>query len=354
MKNYITCFLLLTTLLSSCNDGQTDSYYYGSGVYIINEGFFNQSNGSVCYFNPGTGILVNNIYEKSNDRPSGDVIQSLGISGDTIAYMIVNGLSRVEVIRLTDFKTIASPLAIEYPRYYIQAGSSKGYISSGSMSGNIIVVDLINHAVNDTIPVGFGPETMVSINDMVYVCNSGGFYKDSTINVINTITDQVTDTIYTEMCPSAITTGNDGNLWVYCRGYAQYNDSYTQILKETDAVIQKIDPVSGEILWNGTVGKAGDYTAMFPKLAADASGDKLYYLKPDGMYVINCNAPVINTEAEIPGNFYGIFAHPESSDIYLFEANLSGNGTMRIFDSSFEEVEDYEVGIMPNGAVGVR
>ena len=354
MKNYLTSFSLLIALLVSCSDEPTDSYYYGSGVYVINEGFFNQSNGSVSYYNPATGVLLKNIFEIANERPAGDVIQSLGISGDTIAYMIVNGLSKVEVVRLSDFKTIAPSLAIDYPRYFIQSGSSKGYISSGAGSGNIMVVDLTNHEITDTIPVGSGPETMASINDMAYICNSGGFYKDSTISVINTITDQVTDTIYTEMCPSAIASDNDGNLWVYCRGSAEYNDSYTQILRETDAVIQKIDPVSGEILWSGTVGTAGDFTTMFPKLAAGAGRDKLYYLKPDGMYVINVSTPVISTEAVIPGNFYGIFIHPESSDIYLFEASLAGNGKMRIFNSSFEEVADYEVGIMPNGAVGVR
>lgn len=354
MKTKVSILLVLIVFIVSCKNDIPSGSDYGPGVYVINEGLFTQNNGSVSFFNPGSGKLANNIFEISNNRPSGDIVQSMGVSGDTVGYLIVNGLSKVEVVRLSDFLTIADPLVIDYPRYFLSTGGSKGYISSGSMSGSVLVVDLQYHEVTDTIPVGFGPEAMEIVGNNAFICNSGGFFRDSTVSVVDINTDQVTDTIFTGMCPSAILKDNDGNLWVYCRGYAQYDDTYTHIISESDAVIQKIDPVSGAVLWNGIVGSAGDYVAVFPKMAVNSGTDEIYYLRPDGMYVLDCSNPVINSEAAVAGNFYGIFVHPENSDLYLFEASLSGNGRMKIFNGNFEEVADYEVGIMPNGAVFVR
>ena len=353
MKYFYYLFLFSGSLLFSCEKDEPFVHEFGTGVYITNEGFFMQNNGSVSFFRPGDGNLVNNIFEKANSRPAGDIVQSLGIIGDSLAYMIVNGSSKVEIVRLPDFKAVADPLEIDYPRYFISVSDVKGYISSGSMKGNLIVVDLERHAIIDSIPVGFGPEIMVKKDDMVFVCNSGGFYKDSTISVISVSTGIVTDTIKTAMCPADMEIDAEGYLWVYCRGYVQYDETYTTIISETDAVIQKIDPLSGTILWQGKVGKAGDYTTVFPRLSATADGNDIYYLRPDGAYYLSSASPKINAGPSIGGNYYGIFIHPADDDIYLFEANLSGNGMMHIFSNNLDKISEYMVGIMPNGAVYV-
>jgi hypothetical protein len=266
----------------------------------------------------------------------------------------VNGLSKVEVVRLSDFRSIAAPFEINYPRYFIRASSSKGYISSGSMMGNLIVIDLEKHTVTDTIAAGYGPEMMIAVGNLVYVCNSGGFYKDSTVMVVNTLTDRVTDTLYTGMCPADIKMDNGGNLWAYCRGYVQYDATYTTVINETDAVIQKINPQDGIVIWQGIVGKAGDYTTVFPKMAFSDDGNEIYYLRPDGVYHLSAANPLVTASPLISGSYYGIFIHPENDDIYLFEASLTGNGTMHIFGSNLQEISEYSTGIMPNGAVYVR
>ncbi len=91
--------------------------------------------------------------------------------------------------------------------------------------------------------VGYGPETMVKLNDQVFVANSGGWGLDSTVSVVNCSTDQVTRQIQVGKVPLDLALDAENNLWVYCKGYAQYNwDPPYDLISETDALLQKVDP----------------------------------------------------------------------------------------------------------------
>ncbi len=115
---------------------------YSQGVYIVNEGSFQASNGSISYFDPSRNLIVNGIFEAANNRPLGDVVQSISVANDTTAYIVVNGSGKVEVVRLKDFKTIAPPIPVFYPRYFMQVSENKGYLTAGSMQGWIYIIDL--------------------------------------------------------------------------------------------------------------------------------------------------------------------------------------------------------------------
>ncbi len=119
-------------------------------------------------------------------------MQSISLANDTTAYIAVNGSGKLEVVRVKDFTTLAPPIPVVYPRYFMQVSGEKGYLTAGSMQGWIYVISLGQHDVTDSIQVGFGPETMIKLNDQVFVANSGGWGVDSTISVIDVHTDQVT------------------------------------------------------------------------------------------------------------------------------------------------------------------
>lgn len=328
---------------------------YGDGIYIVNEGFFNGNNGSLTYYKPENETLVNHIFEMANGRPAGDVIQSFATYGDSIGFIVSNNSGKVEVVDLKTFRTITQPLIASYPRYFLPVSGKKGYLSNGSMTGQIYVVDLMDFVISDTIPVGLGPESMVHIENKVYVCNSGGWSKDSTLSVINTATDMVEDTFYVGEVPGDIALDAERNIWVYCRGYAMYEwDPPYDLISETASYIQKIDPLSGNIIWAYETGKAGDYTLGLPKFAVSADGLYIYYLRPDGVYRISTTNPQPADQPVVTGSYYGIEVHPAFGDLYLFEASLSGQGIMHVYDASLQWVVSHEVGIMPNGAVFVN
>ena len=311
------------------------------------------NNGSVSYLDPAEGIVTSNIFEKANSRPLGDIVQSFTVVGQT-GYIVVNGSSKIEIVDLGSFKTISEPLHTSYPRYLMPVTEKKAYLSNGSMQGYVFLVDLEKHVITDSVEVGFGPEAMVKLGTNAYICNSGGWLLDSTLSVIDINTDRLLDTLTTGKVPVDILADSDNNLWVYCRGYAMYEpEPPYNLISETDALIQKIDPATGTILWQGEVGKAGDYSGIIPRFALSSDGLEIYYLRPDGIYSISTLDPAVSQTPVIPGNFYGIDTDPDNGDLYLFEASLSGNGTLKIADKNLNLLLTYTVGIMPNSAVFV-
>jgi YVTN family beta-propeller protein len=342
------------TVFLSCekSENKTEPDGYSQGVYIVNEGSFQASNGSISYFDPSRNLIINGIFEAANNRPLGDVVQSISVANDTTAYIVVNGSGKLEVVRLKDFITIAPPIPVVYPRYFMQVSEGKGYLTAGSMQGWIYIIDLMEQDVIDSLQVGYGPETMVRQNDQIFVANSGGWGLDSTVSVVNCITDEVTSQIQVGKVPLDMALDAETNLWIYCKGYAQYNwDPPYNLISETDALLQKVDRETGNIIWQQAVGKAGDYTATPPKMAISREGTRLFYLRPDGVYALSTEAPVLSASPLIPGSFYGIEVNPDDDNIYLFESSFTGNGSLKIFDLTGNPVAQGTVGIAPNGAV---
>jgi YVTN family beta-propeller protein len=346
--------MAMITVFFSCEKSDTGKKTegYSNGVYVVNEGSFQASNGSISYFDPARNLIVNGIFEAANNRPLGDVVQSISVANDTTGYIVVNGSGKIEIVRLKDFTTIAPPVPVIYPRYFMQVSASKGYITAGSMQGQLYVISLLNNELTDSIEVGFGPETMVKLNDRIFVANSGGWGLDSTVSVISSATDEVVSRIQVGKVPMDMAIDASSSLWVYCKGYAQYSwDPPYDLISETDALLQKIDGESGTVIWQQAVGKAGDYTATPPKMAISGDGTRLFYLRPDGVYAISTDSPVLSATPLIAGSFYGIEVNPEDDNIYLFESSFTGNGSLKIFDADGNPVAQGTVGIAPNGAV---
>jgi hypothetical protein len=291
-------------------------------------------------------------FEAANGRFLGDVVQSVSVVKDTIGYIVVNGSAKIEIVGLKTFKAFMSPVPVPYPRYFIQAGENKGYLSSGNLQGFLYIFDLHTHTIVDSIAVGYGPDMMIKQENRVYVANSGGWGLDSTISVVDIASDEVVTTLKTGEIPSDLALDENSYLWVYCKGYATYNNEPPyEMINETDALLQKIDPEDGSVLWQGKVGKAGDYTSTLPKMTISADKSRLFYLRPDGVYAIDVNAPAIQSGPFISGSFYGIDVNPSDGNLYLMVSGFTGNGMMMIHDEQGNKIAEGTVGIAPNGAI---
>ena len=350
--NFLLPAATIAAFFSGCEKtGNPSAPDMSNGIYVVNEGTFMTNNGSITYFNPETGEIVNGVFETANNRPLGDVVQSFSVVGDTCGYIVVNGSAKLEIVSLKDFKSNTPPIAVAYPRFFLQTGSEKGYLSSGSMQGTIYVVNLLSRTIEDSITVGYGPEGMLMRNSKVIVANSGGWGVDSTLSIIDVETDAVSATLQVGKVPIDMVYDSDGYLWVYCKGYATYSwDPPYNLVSETDAILQKINSETNEIVWQQPVGKAGDYTASPPRIAISDDGHTVYYLRPDGLYSLNAAMPVQGAMF-VPGSFYGMDVNPNNGDVYVFEASFTGNGTMKIYSNGGTPVLSGVVGIAPSGAV---
>jgi hypothetical protein len=355
MKNTSLLFALTLSalLITACEKDEKNNEYssYRYGVFIVNEGNFLANNGSISYFNPDSGFLVNNLFEAVNRRPLGDVVQSMSFAGDR-GYIVVNGSGKVEIVDRETFRTITEPVLASYPRYFQAVNPQKGYLTNGTLQGYVYVIDLENSNIVDSVNVGFGPDIMLQFGNIVYVANSGGWGADSTLSIIDAVHDDVTGTLVVGDVPSDMALDAENNLWVYCKGYAAYdsNPPY-DLISETPSRLVKVHTGTRSILWEGIVGSAGDYTGTLPRLAAGADGNDIYFLRPDGVYTISAQNPSLPCDRILEGSFYGLDVNPLTGELYVFQSSFTGDGTMFIVDPLTGDKNSFTVGIGPNGAV---
>ncbi len=345
----LICSGLLAFLIISCekdNAPEEKSSGYSRGIYVVNEGAYNTNTGSISFVNEAGTVIVNDIFNAVNGRPLGDIAQSFSIVNDSLGIIVVNHSARLEIVRLATFQTIHAPVDVDYPRYFLQVDDDKGYISSGNLAGRIYILDLNNYRISDSIDVGYGPEVMVRVNNYVYVANSGGYSSDSTLSVIDINLQKVVDTIFVGQVPVDMSLDDENNLWVYCKGYTNYTDF------ETDSYLMKISTSTRQVQWQAKVGKANEYLATPARCAISPEGDKLYYLRTEGIYSLDTGNPSISGQPIIEGDFYGLEVHPVNGRIYGFEAlGFSGNGMMKVYETNGTLFAQGMVGIGPSSAV---
>ena len=128
--NKIGCIVAATLIaFSSCKKDEivtveTENY---KGVFVVNEGGFAKSNGSIGLYKPGEKKYFD-AFKKANSLPLGDVVQSMSLIG-TNYYIVVNNSNKIEVVSKKDFKSV-STISTPSPRYVLDVSYSKAYVSN--------------------------------------------------------------------------------------------------------------------------------------------------------------------------------------------------------------------------------
>ena len=350
------CFtsLIIVAMFFSCtkdNDLKTLDEGFTHGVFISNEGKFQANNGSVSYFDTDSNKIINNIFETINGRSPGDIVQSVGICGK-YAFIIVNNSQKIEVVDLRSFMAAGVITGVSYPRYLIAVSDTKAYLTNGSFSGYIYVIDINNLNISDSIVVGNGPENMVISDNLVFVANSGGWATDNTVSIIDVNTDEVIKTIEVGDCPTDLVKDVNGDIWVLCKGSVIYNwDPPYNIISETESSLVKINGESLSVEKTIIIGNAGDY--YNPKrLAISNNGESILFDESGGLYIMNIQDITAPQTPLIDKTFYGIEVDPASGYIYGFYSNgFESSGYMFRYDQVGNIIDSTLVGIAPNGAI---
>ncbi len=345
----IFALVLLSILLVSCEKENSVSKNFLNGAFIVNEGAFGSNNGSISWYNYENKSIVNSIFEAANNRPLGDVVQSMGIAGG-YGFIIVNNSQKAEVVRLKDFSTKTVISDLSYPRYFT-ANESHAFISNGSFEGTVIVVDLVSLEKVAEIPVGNGPEQMAIVGNRLYVANSGGWGFDNRVSVIDLSTRQVVQHIEVGDVPFYLQKDHLNNLWVMCRGKVVYDFVTWEIIEETDSKLVKINTTNNTVTSTTVVGNTGDFT--WPSFLV-SSGDKttLFFNDAGGVYSVNASAGTISSAPVLAGNFSGMGIHPVSGEFFALKTpGYTSSGTLEIYNTSGQITGEFSVGIGPNMVV---
>ncbi|OQX96965.1 MAG: hypothetical protein B6I20_13690 [Bacteroidetes bacterium 4572_117] len=239
--------MIAAVVFQSCEQVEnTPKGKYADGVFITNEGAFQQGNGSVSFYSVQGDTVSNYIFEKANGRTLGDIVQSLTFVDDK-AYICVNASNKIEIANAEDFTEIGVIDNVAGVRYLKALNAQKAYASAWGDGGQVKVIDLTINTVTKSINVGNGPENMAIISDKLYVANSGGFTEDNTISVVDTENDNILKTITLDGDnPTDLLVDNNDNLWVLCSGKTIFDANWVPI-DHTAAKLIKINTTTDEV-----------------------------------------------------------------------------------------------------------
>jgi YVTN family beta-propeller protein len=315
---------------------------YGAGVFVINQGQFGHGNADVSFFNRSTKAVSNGIFQSVNNRPLGDVAQSMTIYNGK-GYIVVNNSAKVEVVNDTTFKSVATISGFTYPYALIVLNSTTAYVSDWGSSGNgfIGVVNLSNNTLASKINTGHSPGAMVISGNYLYAANAGGLGTDSTITVINTQTNTVTATIQVNYSPNSLNLDVNGKIWVTCGGY----DGWPNTSLYTPGSLVCINPSTNAIV----------NTIVFPGSAyhpsntvIDGTLQNLYYLCNSQVFAFPVTASALSSTAIINRSFYGLGYDNSAKLLYTANAgDFTNPGWFLRYQTTGVVVDSFKVGVIP-------
>ena len=325
-KKLLIAFAFIS--LTSCDKQVCKSivdHYISEGILISNEGNFQFGNASVSFYDTKNDTLIESVFQEVNNRPLGDVLQSITIDGD-FAYLVLNNSARIEVVNKNSFELVGSITGFISPRYIHIVNNEKAYVSD-LFANKIAIVDLVSLEITNYIDCPGWTEEIHQLNDEVYMLNK----TDNTLHVVDTNIDAITSELVFDFELSAFKIDNQSRMWLA----GSKNDvGLVQCIKLIDQEIQYSYTFEGE---------------SPTELYVSETGTDVYFLS-NGVWHINEFADEIITVPIIPANdrlFYGLSVHQDK--IYIADAiNFVQKGTIWVYDLQATLLDEFKVGIIPS------
>ena len=337
----------LALSFTSCEeDGNNKNTPDVEGIYIVNEGIFGSGNGSITLLDPETGEKIDNYFKYQNNRFPGDVVQDLAFSGQK-GFIVANNSKKVEVVDADDFTSENVIPDLSYPRQMLAISQDYAYLTNGSSAdqsiGHVLKIDLNHYTIADSIEVGKGPESLIQVNNAVYVSNSGGHSADNTVSVIDTETDQVVETISVGDIPTDLVKDQNDDVWVFCKGLGTWQDN-----GPTNSSLVKIDSDTYQTTSFdlGKISSFGNYL-----LDVSPNKDQLYFVGVNGVYQMAVDAEQIPEEPVIGKIPYGLGVNPENGNIFCLTSAYQTKGFAFRYDQQHQLIDSVQVGYSPNAIV---
>lgn len=352
MKSFkLLIFLTTSLIILSCSDEgdpvEEPKGDYEFGYFITNEGPFQNGSGTITFVGDD-GNVQQEVYKTVNGENLGNIVNSMYIDGDK-AYIVVNNSSLIVVVNRNTMEKLAviDGDGVNNPRHFVVA-EGKGFVSNWGdpfdpSDDFIAVVDLDLNEVRGTIPVGEGPERMLTTSKGIFVALQGGFNFNNEVVLINPMTDEVVSTISVGDVPNSLQEDDAGNVWALCGGKPSYAD------EETAGQLYKIE-LSDLSASSQEFAQSTDHPGL---LNFDAG--QLYYLLNGQVFRMSPGAGAGELPKEsiqgLDGFYYGMTV--ESGELYGTDAgDFASEGTVKVFNvNSGALLNTIDAGIVPGQVV---
>ncbi len=333
-NKFLLLFLSITLLFTSCSDDDDmipapPSGDYLDGILISHEGNFGQGNASVSFVSYDFTTVENNIFSAVNASPLGDTGQSIAFNGD-LAYIVLNVSNSIEVVNRYTFESVATiSTGLDNPRY-MAISNGKGYVTNWggftpSDDDYIAVIDLVSNTVINSISSSYLPEEIIAHDNMVYVA-TGVFGNGNLVDVIDTATDELTQSIIVGNSPNSLQLDSNNNLWVLT------SENLIEINTGTNEISQTIA-----------------YSAGLASASKLTFSDGYFYFYGGGsVYKMSEIATTFPATAEFSGvSFYDM--NVRDNVLYGLDAgNFTSEGELKVYDlNTNSEIQSITLNIIP-------
>jgi hypothetical protein len=313
---------------------------YAHGIFILNEGNYNWNNASVTFLDKTSHGVVQDIFAKANNRPLGDVAQSMTIAGN-LGYILINNSNRIEVVTLANFKSVNTISGLHLPRYMQLVDSTRAYVTN--LHNYISIINLNTNTVTGTIKTTGWTESLVRYDKYMLVASMGNFSKPSAqrrsqILFIDTATDVIVDSLQTGKEPVGVIMDKYGKVWVLCSGGYDYFEAPSLLrINPGLRVVEKVFTFT-------------DAESVPGRLCMNPGGDTISYLM-GGVFRMPVTAtglplkPLISADNRL---LYGLNIHPVTGHIYVSDVkDYIQNGTAYEYSASGNLVAQFTTGRIP-------
>ena len=323
---------------------------YATGIFIISEGGFQKSNGSISFFNRknlDSVAFEGDIFAKANSRNLGDIVQDMAIINDK-AFIVVNNSNKVEIVDAGTFRSLAPEIKLQLPRHAVAVGNKlyvTEWVSFSAPNGQVSVIDIATYKVLKTIQVGILPDNILVVGTKILVANANA----NTISVINTEFDTVENTIKVGDRPNSLVQDASGNIWVLCGGTPSWAGTPTSsklirfnpnsATQQTTFEFKDVDantknPINGA---DGLVINSEKNTILYSYRM------RIFSITTNATTLPSIDKPFINRR------FYGLGIDKDGT-IYGADAlNYSVNGRVIRYNKSGIILDSMTVGVAPSG-----
>lgn len=321
---------------------------YEEGIFVVNEGNFQQGNASLSFIDKDLNSIENNVYFTVNELQLGDQAQSITFLEDK-NYIVVSGSNKIEVTEgdtMERLATIASDL--EVPRYAVEIPGNKVLVScwgdpSVATDDYLALIDAENDVVVSKIPVALGPEQLDLVENYLFVAHRGAWGTNNIVSVIDLFSLEVLKTIEVGDRPNSLV-HDDNYLWVLSGGEPSWTGN------ETGGKLTKIDLTDFSVVQNF------DFPQNVHPAHLSKTEDNLFYNIDNSIYKMNISDTALPSSSFM--EYSGIMIYNmEANDgkIFITDAkDYQQEGDVIIYSATDgTKIKEFTAGIIP-GDLGFK